>query len=249
MAVAAPILPPALSELDLPDEVRDDLLSAWTAWWVPLREQLRHAPPEFGSPEERLALAGFARGLVDIMQRFGNVLAPILLREGFARVFEALVREEEAQTPTLRRLGLKFVERAVDVLGELFEAAAAFAAPSLPTGDIGGALPSTNEATAQLLDAPSLAILRLELYTFIAFDLVRDEPVDEFVGWARSARAAAQAAAPYVARLVATRPTLGTLDPSADIVLTGEQYARVVDLIENPPAPSARLRRLLRGSA
>lgn len=182
-------------------------------------------------------------------QRYGNALAPILLREGFARVFEELVREEEAQTPTLRRLGLKFVERAVDVLGELFEAAAAFAAPSLPTGDTGGMLPTKDEVTAELLDAPSLAILRLELYTFIAFDLVREESVNEFVTWARSARAAAQAAAPYVARLAATRAPLMTSEPSADIVLTGEEYARVVDLIENPPAPSARLCRLLRGSA
>lgn len=36
-------------------------------------------------------------------------------------------------------------------------------------------------------------------------------------------------------------------DPSPDFVLSAEAYARVVDLIDNPPPPSPKLIRVLRG--
>lgn len=250
MAVAAPILPPSPGDLDLPPEVGAELRAAWSAWWEPFRERVRAVPPVLGSLEERLVIAAFARGLVGITGVFGGALGPLLLREGFSRVFEELVREEEAQAPIIRRLSLKFVERAVDVLGELFEAAAAFSPPSLPVDEISQLLPATDEAIAPLLDASSVAILRLELCTFVAFDLVRDPSVEEFATWARLARGAAQAAAPYVARLAQVSRTGASSDLSADVVLTEQEFARVAELVENPPVPSARLRRMLgRGTA
>jgi hypothetical protein len=250
MAVAAPILPPAPAELDLPRDVQIALRAKWAGWWEPLREELRAAPPAFDSPDERMALARFARGLVSITAEFGDVLRPLLVREGFARVFEDLVRAEELQAPPIRRLALKFVERAVDVLGELFEAATAFAPPSLPVEALSQLLLATDEALAPLLDAPSVALLRLELYTFVAFDLVRDESVEEFATWARRARVAAQAAAPYVARFAAIARVAPSGDPSPDVTLTDSEFTRLAAILENPPAPSERLRRLVaRGSA
>lgn len=48
----------------------------------------------------------------------------------------------------------------------------------------------------------------------------------------------------------ALRPAWAGSEPLPDIVLTEQEFARVLALIETPPAPSARLRRLLgRGSA
>ena len=248
MAVAAPILPPAPGELDLPEELREGLRAKWAAWWEPLRAELRARPPTQDSREERLALARFARGLVALNETYGSTLRP-LLREGFARVFEELVTEEEKQTPTIRRLGLRHVGRAIEVLGEFYEAAIAFAPPGLPVEAVTQLLPDTDEAVARLLDAPSVALLRLELYAFVAFDLVREDPLEEFVAWARKAHTAARCAAPFVASLSAySRAT--SAEVSAEIALPGAAFDRVVDLIENPPAPSERLRKLLhRGTA
>jgi hypothetical protein len=244
MAVAAPILPPEPGELGLPEEVRQALRAQWAAWWEPLRAELRARPPTQDSFEERMALARFARGLVPLIETYGAALRP-LLREGFARAFEELVAEEEKQTPTIRRLGLKHIARAVEVLGELYEAALAFAPPRLPVEDAAQLLPDADEAVARLLDPPSVALLRLELYAFIAFDLVREDPLEEFVAWARKAHTAARCAAPFVTMLAAySRAASGELSP--DVVLPAAAFDHVVDLVENPPAPSARLRQLLR---
>jgi len=65
-----------------------------------------------------------------------------------------------------------------------------------------------------------------------------------------SGRGAAQAAAPYVARLASVSRAAASGDPSPDVLLTGREFSRVSELVENPPAPSGRLRRLLgRGTA
>jgi hypothetical protein len=247
--VVAPILPPAPGELNLPEEVRDELRACWAAWWGPLREELRAAPPIHDAPEERVVLARFLRGLVTFTERYGSALRP-LLRAGFWRVFEDLVAEEETQAPTIRRLGLKLLGHAVEVLGEFYEAAIAFAPSSLLVDSVEGILPDADDTVARSLDQPSMALLRLELSAFVAFDLASEGPIEEFAAWARVAHTAARRAAPFVAMLSAYSRVQTPIDVSADIVLPPTAFDRVVQLLENPPTPSGRLRSLLhRGTA
>lgn len=243
-------MPPAPGMQGLPPEVADELRLAWAAWWEPFSERVRQAPAAFGSDDERLAIAALTRGLVGITERFGRDLAPLILRQSFSRIFEEIIREEERHTPTIRRFGLKLLEHAVSVLGELFEAAAAFAPPNLPTEGAGQLLPETDQDLAHLLDAPSVAVLRLQMCAFVALELVPEaERLDEFVAWARRAREAAQAAAPYVALLAAQRRPPRLTEPSPEVVLTAAEFGRLGEVLERPPAPSARLRRALGGSS
>jgi len=246
VTVAAPILPPEPGALDLPEEVREGLLATWAAWWEPLRADLRANPPTMDSFDERLAIARFARGLVPLLETYGVALRP-LLRDGFARLFEQLeelVNNEEKQTPTIRRLALKHVARAIEVLGDLYEAANAFAPPRLPVEEAAQLLPDADATLARLLDPPSLALLRLELYAFVAFDLVREEPLEEFLAWARKAHSAARCAAPFVATLSAyARAVPGEL--SGDITVPTATFDHLLYLGENSPSPSDKLRQLL----
>jgi hypothetical protein len=245
MAIAAPILPPAPDELDLPEEVREELRASWTSWWTTLRDEVRAHPPDHDTQIERLVLARFLRGLLSLTQRYGSFLRP-LLRAGFSRAFENLIEQEEAQAAPIRRLGLKLLGRAVEVLGELFEATLAFAPPALVFDVVEQPLPDTDEAIAHYLDEPGAALLRLELSVFVAFDLAQEASLEEFAVWARRANMAAQRAAPIMAMLSSYSSAWAPIDMSADVVLAPPAFDRVVELVENPPAPSTKLRELLR---
>lgn len=245
MTIAAPILPPAPDALDLPEEIQDDLRAFWFAWWGPLRDEVRAHPPEHDAPHERVVLARFLRGLLSLVERYGDILRP-LLRTGLSRAFESLVAREEDHVTSIRRLGVKLLGRAVAVLGEVFEATVVFASSSLPVENLNQLLPPTDEALALLLDDLSVAVLRLELSVFVAFDLVQEESVEEFAFWARSAHVAAQRMVPFVSMLSVYSRKPMSVDVSADLVLPPAAFDRMIQLVEQPLPPSATLRSLLR---
>lgn len=244
--VVSPILP-LTENLDVAPEVKERMRAEWAAWWLPLREQVRGELPSEDSLEERRALHRFVTGISNTMSEFGPLILPHL-RRGFDRLLRDLVAAEDEKAKTDRRLGLRFLSRAVQVLDTFFEAFRAFAPGLLANG-----LPKVAESEeefARTLDPASIALLRLELAVFVAFDLVNEGTPGEFVEWASRAQNASNHASPYVAVFFRAKNHVGDADAdhlSADLVLSSTGFDRLVELGENPPAPSTRLRRLVRG--
>lgn len=246
MVAVAPILLPASSGLDLPVDVREELSGAWASWWEPLRSELGSVPFPMDSSEERRLLARFARSLLVYNARFGEALAPAL-RSGISQIFEQLLEQEEAQAAGARRFGLKLLGYAVQVFGELFEAAAAAIAAAPEFAEVSSKLrlPDSDAEMAAALDPASVAVFRLELSLFVAFDLAREGKDEDFRAWAKFANVAARRASPYARASVAhVNPMTDEL--SADIVLDVAAHERLVTLVEKPPSPSTRLRSLMR---
>lgn len=244
--VAAPILIPSPANLALDPAVKEQVRAYWAHWWLPFRDQVRREVPEEDSLAERATLIRFVGGLAATMSKFGPDIVPAL-RGGFDTLLQDLVCAEDAGAPTERRLGIRFLSRAVQVLDAFFEVFRAFGP------QIADSLSSLqpDDDLAHTLDPASIAMLRLELAVFVSFDLVEAESAaaGEFVEWARRAQNAANRASPYVALIANQRNYVGE-DPdhlSANVSLSAAAFDRVVELGETPPMPSTRLRGLLRG--
>jgi uncharacterized protein (DUF1778 family) len=242
--VAALILPPSPACLDLPAGVREGVLASWAAWWEPLRDKLRKEPPTEDSAEERAALVRFVTGTNSILRQLGPAVLP-LLQSGIDQALIELLNREDASAPTERRLGLRFLERAVETLGEFLDTVRRVAPESLVV-EAEEATEVSDEESQRELDPASVTLVRLELAVFMAFDLVAGSDTREFVVWARAAKTAAGRAAPYVTQLATERALAVAEDASPDLVLSTQAFNRVVELLENPPAPSARLCELVR---
>lgn len=245
--VGAPILIPTDS-LVLPDAKKAEVRAHWASWWRPLRDEVRRQPPAEGSPAEIAAMRRLLDGLSSTFSEFGSVIMP-LLRSSFDRLLQDLVAAEDAKAPTEKRLGLKFLSRAVQVLDTFFESFRAFG-PELDSNAFSYA-PQTDEEFGRAFDNASLALLRLELAVFIAFDLAEEESgasTEEFVEWARRAQNASNHAQPYVAVIASQRLAGSAVDPlSADLVLSNAGFEQIAKSVEQPRPPSDRLRGLLRG--
>lgn len=244
--VAVPFLSPPTAALELPPAEKARLRARWAAWWEPLRDEIREAPPAEDSVEERAVLVRFVSGAGQTLGEFASIIEPVL-RSAFDKLLQDLVTAEDAQAATERRLGLKFLSRAVQVLDAFFEMFRAFGRdqPALFSN-----LPTSSEQVAGVLTPALISILRLELAVFVAFDLAQEGTPTEFVAWARRSLDASNHAAPYLSSFFrAAAPSSDSRsDPlSADVSLPSVAFDRLLELVESPPAPSSRLRGLIRG--
>lgn len=216
--------------------------AAWRSFFEPLKTRLRGAMPRRDSPEELSALTTFASGIWGVLRAHGPSSLSQLIHAASQRDLEAMVRREGDRTPTERKLALRYLQQAFAVL----DAARAQAVPSAEAiAKLENELVEDAHvafALAALQHSFPRSMLSLELYAFVAFDLLEEGTTDELVAWALRARAVAT-------DLEGLRSRVPQVDaeamPSATIMLSAEEHEAFEALLESPPEPSDRLRRLL----
>lgn len=167
---------------------------AWESMWVPLRDWARKALPEPGSSEDHAVIAQFARivpRLVDLLGPRAEMLVGFALVQGA----KAIWKQAYEETATERKLGMRWTGEAFDTLFALLALHAPHA--RMPWEWSVAEREQAEQVFEQVQDWPeSLRLLmRLEIETFVAFDLASLQDAREFLVWARRAKRTAEQAA------------------------------------------------------
>ncbi len=237
------LLGPTFTEGSTNPAAAEEARALFSSGWTSLRDRLRAHPPEADSEEEARAIAEMAHLVISVTERAGAEFAR-LLGTAVARGIETMWRSEYAETPVERKLGMRWVSEAFNTLLELLETKlrGIEMPPDLPV-----------EAFRDVIDQvaawprPLRSLLRLEVYSFVAFDLSGAD-VDEFCAWARRSATAARAArADWLDFSLASvhRPPVESGDVGL-VVLSSQGASEVLDLLENPPPPNPALIALFR---
>jgi hypothetical protein len=245
VALPALFIPSSLDTSGLEPEVADRLRASWGAWWEPLGNELRAAPPTEGSPEERQAVARLAGHIFGMMGEFGAAFSTAL-QSGVERTIEQILLRAAEDVETERRLGFHWLQAALEMLGRIV-ARLVHAAP--PEAIMAAMAHLSAEEIEERLDPLSMVVLRLELSAFVALDLISQSTPGEFCFWARRAAAASRAVDVWMPFLYWTFGTTqdDEADLHADVALDGKGVATVLRLLDEAPGPNAAMLRLFRG--
>ncbi len=226
----------------------DQLRVVWGETWLSFRDEVRARPPADGSIEEAEVLGRFAVTMLSAMGRLNADVLALLVTKVQGGV-EAVWRREYTETSVERKLCMRLVGQALTTLADLLqEMKLHVASPH----EAASATPSGSQGAVAHVDAwPAWArsIFKLELYTFIAFDLAAVEDTGEFCEWARRAVTAAREA---TATWHPSRVSAATTAPwSGDVIVThlrlpGPEAERVAELLDHAPAPNDTLVAFLR---
>jgi hypothetical protein len=225
--------------------VGERLRASWSAWWEPFRDELLAAPPAEDSLEERTALARFAVHVSDMMGVFPGDLAKVL-QHGIQQTIERLLLQAAENVEVERRLGFHWLQEAVEILGRVIDRFV-YVTPAGGMEQAVALLPRTPAEVERYLDRPSTLMLRLELYTFVAWDLVASGTPAEFCSWARKAATAAQqfdAMFPFLMLALESGGQPNDVDLRTETVLDVAGVATVLRLLDDPPGPNEALLRL-----